>query len=150
MLEQQKIADDIPEFGNRVDGADYVLRPGGYVVVLNEVGKIAVVSTLKGCFLPGGGQEAAETIEQTAVRETLEECGLHVEITGSLGTADELVSAASRYSYYRKRCTFFSARLISVAGNGEDDHQLVWMTLSDVAARLTHESQIWAVNRVMS
>src|SRR5690348_13531588 len=96
--------ENIPEFGSHVVGADYIIRPGGYAVVSNETGEIAVVRTPKGYFLPGGGQEPAETLEQAAVRETLEECGLQVEITGSLGTANELVFKASQDAYYRKRC----------------------------------------------
>jgi len=145
MFEQRTMAEDIAEFGERVVGADYVLRPGGYVVARNRAGEVAVVSTPKGCFLPGGGQEAAETLEQTAVREAYEECGLRVEITGLLCTADELVFAASKKTYYRKRCTFFGAKVAGIVGDGEADHVLVWMSPDEAAARLTHQSQIWAV-----
>jgi len=121
--------EDIPEFGARLAGADYILRPGGYAVVSNEAGEIAVVRTPKGYFLPGGGQEESETLEQAAIRETFEECGLQIEITGSLGTADELVFKASQSAHYRKRCTFFSARVVGHDGDCEADHLLVWMRL---------------------
>jgi ADP-ribose pyrophosphatase YjhB (NUDIX family) len=35
--------------------------------------------------LPGGIHEIGETVAQTAVRETFEETGLHVEVTGMVG-----------------------------------------------------------------
>src|SRR5690242_10299463 len=132
------MADGVPEFGNRVAGADYILRPGGYSVIRNQAGEIAVVRTPKGFFLPGGGREAGETLEQAAIREAAEECGLRVEITGCVGTADELVFTASRKMYYRKGCTFFTASAVGFKGDGEADHQLVWMDLDQAAAQLTH------------
>lgn len=136
---------DIPEFGNREAGAEYVLRPGGYVVAQNEVGEIAVVRTPKGYFLPGGGLEEPETLDQAAAREAHEECGLRVEITGLIGTADELVFKASNNTYYRKRCTFFSAKVTARDAAGEADHHLLWMSPNDAASNLTHQSQVWAV-----
>ena len=144
------MTEDIPEFGGRVAGADYVIRPGGYAVVRNEAGEIAVVRTPKGYFLPGGGQEPGEALEQAAIRETAEECGLTVEITSSLGTADELVFKASQKTYYRKRCTFFSASVIDQIGDGEADHELVWMTATEASAHLSHQSQVWALKRMLS
>jgi len=147
MFVESSMDEDIPEFGNRAAGAEYVLRPGGYLVAQNSAGEIAVVRTPKGYFLPGGGQEAGEDLEQTAVRETLEECGLHVEISGTLGTADQLVHSPSKNTFYRKRCTFFSAELVDLAGAGEADHELVWMSPAETAAQLKHESQVWAVKK---
>lgn len=118
----------IPKFGEEVPGADYVLRPGGYLIVRNSQGEIAVLSTPQGFFLPGGGQQDGESPAQAAVREADEECGLHVELSGLLGTADDLVFAASEGKYYRKRCVFFSAELVRREEGGEVDHQLVWMS----------------------
>ena len=139
---------EMPEFGERVVGASDILRPGGYVVVQNSSGDIAVVSTPKGYFLPGGGQENGETLEQTAMREAFEECGLRIEITGLIGTADEFVFSASAGKYYRKRCTFFSAEFLGREVGGEDDHQLLWMNAEEAARLLSHQSQTWAVHEI--
>ncbi|MFL6230754.1 MAG: methyltransferase domain-containing protein [Pyrinomonadaceae bacterium] len=135
----------IPEFGATVSGADYVLRPGGYLVVRNERGQIAVVSTPRGCFLPGGGQDGGESPAQAAVREAVEECGLRVRLGALLGTADELVFAAAECEHYRKRCAFFAAEFVARDAGGEGDHRLAWMTAKEAATRLSHQSQAWAV-----
>jgi len=139
------MVEGIPEFGSAVPGADYVSRPGGYLVVRNSRGEIAVLSTPQGFFLPGGGQENGESPAQAAVREAAEECGMRVRLKEMLGTADELVFAASEATYCRKRCVFFSAELVGYGEGGQDDHQLMWMTAEEAIARLRHKSQAWAV-----
>ena len=139
------MAEDMLEFGAAVTGADYLLRPGGYVVVRNMRGEIAVVSTPRGFFLPGGGQEGGETPESAAAREAEEECGLGVRLVGLLGRADELVFAPEEGLHYRKRCSFFSAVLTGRGSGKEADHQLLWMRPEEAARRLSHQSQRWAV-----
>jgi 8-oxo-dGTP diphosphatase len=141
------MVEGVPEFGEKLPGADYIFRAGGYLIVSNSRGEIAVVFTPQGFFLPGGGQDGGETPAQAAVRETAEECGLHVQLGGLIGTADELVFAPSEGKYYRKRCAFFRAELVECAADGEADHQLVWLTAAQAARRLCHRSQVWAVSR---
>ena len=139
------MTEGIPEFGTVVPGAHYVLRPGGYLVVRNSEGAIAVLSTPQGLFLPGGGQERGESPAQAALREADEECGMRVRLEGLLCTADELVFAASEATYYRKRGVFFKAELVRHGKGGESDHRLIWMAMEEAAARLRHRSQAWAV-----
>ena len=55
------------KFGKMVVGQDYVLRPGGYGVVRDDGGLVAIVTTSRGAFLLGGGQESGETPRQAAV-----------------------------------------------------------------------------------
>ena len=137
----------VPQFGDQVPDVDYVLRPGGYLVVRNSQNEIAILSTPKGFFLPGGGQNPDELPVQAAIREAKEECGLHVEVQRLIGTADELVFAASEGTYYRKRSSFFSARLIGTSDECEDDHRLMWMTSTEAINQLSHRSQVWAVDQ---
>ncbi|MCM3906115.1 MAG: NUDIX domain-containing protein [Pyrinomonadaceae bacterium] len=137
----------IPEFGEEVPGADYILRPGGYIIARNSKGEIAVISTPQGFFLPGGGQDGLETPEEAAVRETNEECGLQVQLAGRVGTADELVFDAAEGKYYRKRCAFYDAEFVGCDEGGEADHHLVWMTADKATTQLRHQSQRWAVSK---
>lgn len=134
-------------FGEAIAGVTYVSRPGGYAIVRNAAGEVAAVSTSRGLFLPGGGQEGAETPEHAAVREAYEECGLRIWVGSRVGTADEFVYAADEGTYYRKHCTFFCADVVRQEGQGEADHDLRWVSPEEAAAGLRHESQRWAVSQ---
>ena len=136
----------IPEFGQSTAGIRYTLRPGGYGIVRDAAARIAVVATPLGLFLPGGGQEQGESPEAALVREAREESGLDVRVLHPVGIADELVFSASERTYFRKRCTFFTAAAESEAIHRcEPDHQLRWLPVADAITQLTHESQRWAV-----
>ena len=135
------------EFGELVCGTNYILRPGGYAVIRRSTGEIAVVTTPKGCFVPGGGQNPGETSAQAAIRETHEECSLQIQIGSLIGVADELVYSADEATHFRKRCFFFRAEIVAAdgQGSGEVDHVLSWLMPAIAVSRLTHESQRWAV-----
>ena len=57
------MSDAIRTFGTPIEGVEYTLRPGGYLVARDRTGGlaardlIAVVETPAGLFLPGGGQD---------------------------------------------------------------------------------------------
>jgi 8-oxo-dGTP diphosphatase len=137
----------IPEFGYAIPNGEYILRPGGYAVIFNAVGELAVLATPLGLFLPGGGQHNEESPQDAAIRETCEECGLQITLGARLGIADELVFAADENTYYRKRCVFFLGRIMDKLGHGEPDHELRWLSPVKAAADLLHESQRWAITQ---
>src|SRR5688572_20136193 len=101
----------IPEFGTAEPRGDYVLRHGAYGIIRGEAGRIAIVRTPGGIFLPGGGQDPGESLEQALVREVLEECGFHVRVGAFVGAADELAQLGEEKKFYRKRCAFFHAAI---------------------------------------
>ncbi|RDI63937.1 NUDIX domain-containing protein [Nocardia pseudobrasiliensis] len=63
------------------------LVPGGSALVVDEAGDVLMQrrSDSGNWSLPGGTMEIGETLEQCVIRETKEECGLDIEITGLLG-----------------------------------------------------------------
>ncbi|MFI7001638.1 NUDIX domain-containing protein [Nocardia sp. NPDC050175] len=63
------------------------LVPGGSALIVDEDGAILMQrrSDSGNWSLPGGTMEIGETLEQCVVRETKEETGLDIEITGLLG-----------------------------------------------------------------
>jgi len=139
---------DIPEFGAREPGQRYDPRPGSYGLISDDKGRIAVLQTPQGCFLPGGGSEGGETPEETFVREVSEECGFHVAIIGEVGEAIEYVHTTGNKFGIRKECVFFAATVSETYGMAtEDDHVLIWLEPNDAQKRLTHGSQRWAMAR---
>ncbi|WP_284581661.1 NUDIX domain-containing protein [Streptomyces sp. 2P-4] len=64
------------------------LVPAASAVVVDDAGRVLLQRrTDNGMWaLPGGVMELGESIAQCAVRETLEETGITVEITGIVGT----------------------------------------------------------------
>jgi 8-oxo-dGTP diphosphatase len=140
------MTDAVREFGELAAGAHYVLRPGGYAVVVREPSQVAVVTTPRGWFLPGGALEGDETPSRAAIREARDECGLKIRIVRTIGAADELVYSADEATHFRKRCTFLLARpAAEAAGGGEADHVLCWVSPEQATEGLLHASQRWAV-----
>jgi 8-oxo-dGTP diphosphatase len=141
---------NIPEFGRREPGIEYCIRPCAYGVIEGNEGRVAVVRTPGGLFLPGGGMEKGESLEEAFTREVLEECGLRIAKGALIGTADELCIV--RGKHVRKRSTFYLAVLGGVPPipAKELDHELIWMSTQAALAALTHESQKWALRAAAS
>lgn len=143
--------ESIPAFGNRIPSTGYEFRPGGYGIIWNEAGELAVVVTPAGGFLPGGGQEAGESLRHALQREAREECGLVIEVGELLGVADEFVISPREGKNFQKRCTFFNA---TIAGPGvapvERDHELQWWHAARALRQLCHGSQRWAIQQALT
>lgn len=134
-----------PEFGSRVEGVSYTLRPGAYALIADEAGRIAAVTTPTGTYLPGGGQEAGESVIGALKREVLEECGLAVEVGRPLGVADEFVFAKEECQHFCKRCSFYFAVATAKGSPVDTDHRLIWLAEDKAMAHLTPDSHRWAV-----
>ena len=138
------------EFGGREPGLTYAPRPGAYAVITDAQGRVAVMQTPRGCFLPGGGSEGRETPEETLVREVREECGFGVEIVGRLGQAVEYVHTAGHGVGQRKEGVFFLAVVTEAGGPPtEADHTLLWLEPQEAEGRLAHGSQRWAMRQCL-
>jgi 8-oxo-dGTP diphosphatase len=143
------MAAEIPEFGDPQPGVTYVPRPGGYAVIFDREGLLAVVATAEGLHLPGGGLEPGESAEGAVLREVTEETGLRVEIQAFIGVAHELVFAPQENIHYRKRCSFFRAAVTGAGEPSEPDHELDWMAPREALESLHHEIQRWAVRKAL-
>lgn len=139
---------DIPEFGAREPGQQYDPRPGSYGLLSDDKGRIAVLQTPQGCFLPGGGTEGDESPEGTLVREVREECGFNAATIRRVGEAAEYRHTAGNEFGIRKECVFFTATLGEACGTtAGDDHALIWLEPREAENKLAHGSQRWAVAR---
>lgn len=138
--------DDLPVFGERVVGREYVVRPSAYAIIETERGQVAVVATTLGLFLPGGGIEENETPEEAVAREVLEECGLLIRPGVRVAEAVQLVCSPAENSCFEKPSVFFRALVEgAVTSPTEDDHRLLWISIEAAVARTAHASHAWAL-----
>ena len=137
---------DVPTFGERSAHATWVPRPGAYSLIEAADGRIALVRTHEGLFLPGGGIEAGETAAEAACREALEECGLAIEPKDWRVCARRYAYSTPEDKHFEKRCTFIAAIQVGPAGTPlERGHELVWAEPAEATARISDDSHAWAV-----
>lgn len=85
-------------------------------VVIVDKGRVALIKRVNDrgeyYLFPGGGPEAGESLEETAVREAYEELGLHVRVNGLLCIVE----------YKGREQHFFAAEIAGGAfGTGEGE-----------------------------
>jgi 8-oxo-dGTP diphosphatase len=147
----------VPVFGRAPDDGASVTRPRAYALVADAAGRLAVVRTGRGWFLPGGGLEAGETPADAAARAARAACGLAVAAGPWSVRAVEHAYAPDERAHVEQRSTFVDAHAGGGAADpatpdagpagGEPDRLLAWLTCEQAAARLSHPSHRWAVAR---
>jgi uncharacterized protein len=140
--------EDRPVFGERTHGVVYADRPGAYVVARDERGRVALVDTPKGVFLPGGGIDPGETPLAAAARETLEETGFEGAFDPPAHEAIQYVRRVEEGVAYRKASTFLRGRLLSKKADGESDHRLLFLDPDAAARAASHGSHADAIARL--
>lgn len=140
-----------PQYGRRIDGRTYILRPGVYAVIQNDQRQIAIVQTPGGIGLPGGGADAGESPEQTLHRELREETGRQIVVRRPLGQCVEFVHSSTEGDF-EKKCSFFLADFDrnAPATPLEPGTEILWLAGLDATAVLTHQSHRWAVAQTLS
>lgn len=93
--------------------------------------------------LPKGKVDPGETVEQTALRELLEETGLHCRLGASLGTVD--------YRDHKGRAKTVWYWVMHVEGgvetlNDEVD-EMVWLPVTEAAAAVSYSSDALIIER---
>jgi len=106
--------------------------------IVEDQGRFLLVEELKGGRLvlnqPAGHLEANETLRQAAVRETLEETGWDVELTGVVGIY--LYTAPSNGVTYQRVC--FAARPVQhhpLRSLDTDIAGALWLSRDELAAQ---------------
>jgi 8-oxo-dGTP diphosphatase len=83
--------------------------------------------------IPGGMLEVGETLRQAAVREVLEETGLHVEVGELLGVFDRIVrDADERTLYHYVLIDFLCRRIGGEPQAGCDAAEARWFTRGEI------------------
>tara|TARA_B100001250_G_scaffold64805_3_gene51179 strand:- start:354 stop:791 length:438 start_codon:yes stop_codon:yes gene_type:complete len=105
--------------------------------------------------LPKGTPEKNESIEQTAIREVLEETGIIPKILTDLGEINyefTKITKQNRYKkniLYKKTVYFF---LMSENGGSIDNHdkefdEILWMSLETAKEKLTYKDELTIVEK---
>ena len=123
---------DVPVFGVRPALETCVLRRSAYGLICGEDGRLAVVRTPRGVYLPGGGIEEEETPEEALSREALEECGLVIRPGVCGARALQFVYSEPERTHFEKRSVFIDGTIIGHGlSTSEKDHELIWMDAAE-------------------
>jgi 8-oxo-dGTP diphosphatase len=133
-------------FGERIEGC--TIRPSAYALLEDAEGRVAVVRSADGTFLPGGGIEPGETPEEAIRREGMEECGFIIQPGAWLVRAVQFSYSRSEKTYFEKRSIFVEGTILaSDSSRLEADHELIWIKPEAANEFLSHTSHCWAVGQ---
>lgn len=134
-------------FGKK-EAVRYLDRQGAYLVPI-ENGRIGVIQTDRGYFLPGGGLEAGENDMTCIERECMEEAGCRAQVKYKIGSA-ETYYKAPQIGYFHPVQTYYAGVLSEkVQEPTETGHRLVWVEWEDLKGRMVLEMQNWAIEEGM-
>jgi ADP-ribose pyrophosphatase YjhB (NUDIX family) len=121
------------------------LMPGGSAVVMDDRGRLLLHRRADSgnWSLPGGMMELGETLGGAVVRETREETGLDVEITGILGiyTDPRHVIAYADGEVRQEFTVVFNARILGgELAISDESTELAFVDPADIPGLPMHES----------
>lgn len=118
--------DDVPQFGTRKPGEMYRRRRSVYGIAFRD-GRVLVVETDKGLYLPGGGIDDGETPAESLRREFVEETGYAVRVVRELCRANQYVWAPDKRKGFHKLGAFYLVEVTAHLGDPtEPDHAPAW------------------------
>ncbi|MCT9852356.1 NUDIX domain-containing protein [Priestia megaterium] len=138
-------------FGIHKDEQKYITKIGSYAVIYdNQRSSIALIKNHKGDpFLPGGGLENGESLEDCVKRECLEEAGLKVSIQKTIGVAKQYFKSPNDYKYYLSEGHFYMCKQLSKQLPLEKDNNLLWVKPSVAIKMLVHDHHKWAISQLL-
>lgn len=113
--------------------------PSANVVVTDDAGRILMIrrSDNGNWAVPGGAMDVGESITQTAVRETLEETGIHCRINGLVGIYTDprhVIHYTSNDEVRQEFSIVFTAQYLSGDPTPSDEsREVVWVPRHEVA-----------------
>ncbi len=116
------------------------LVPSANVVVTDDRGRILLIHRTDNdnWAVPGGAMDLGESLPDTAVRETLEETGIQVEVTGLVGIYTDprhVILYTSNGEARQEFSVVFVARAIGGEPKTSDESREVrWMAPEDIPA----------------
>jgi 8-oxo-dGTP pyrophosphatase MutT (NUDIX family) len=122
------------------------LVPSVNSIVVNDQGQILLIQrTDNGNWsLPGGAMDLGESIRQAAIRETLEETGIHTEVTGISGiytNPNHVLHYTSNDEVRQEFSVVFTGR--PVAGEptpSSESSRVEWVSPEDLGNHPMHAS----------
>ncbi|MFC3927865.1 NUDIX hydrolase [Streptococcus caprae] len=139
---------NIPSFGLKKDGVDYVNRYGVYAVIPNaEKTELILVQAPNGAwFLPGGEIEDGEEHQAALERELIEELGFTATLGQYYGQADEYFYSSHRDTYFHNPAYIYEVLSYEEIGQPlEDFNHLAWFPIEEAKAKLKRGSHQWGV-----
>ena len=131
-------------FGRRFPGRTYLDRPGVYLIAARD-GKLAVIQTPKGLFLPGGGIECGKSDADCIRREILEETGCEAEV-GAFLCAAESYTTHNILGAFHPIQFYYTGRIGKcIREPSAPEHKLLWQPPENVRGKLFPEMQNWAI-----
>jgi 8-oxo-dGTP pyrophosphatase MutT (NUDIX family) len=98
--------------------------------------------------LPKGHIEAGETPEDAAIREVLEETGIHGSILASLGTIDFWFMAENQRIHKTVHHYLLDAEDLVLSDADAEVAEVAWVPLDEVAGRLRYADERRLLDRV--
>ncbi|MFI0894848.1 NUDIX domain-containing protein [Streptomyces sp. NPDC020983] len=120
--------------------------PSANVIVTDDEGRILMIrrSDNGNWAVPGGAMDMGESLAQTGVRETLEETGIHCEITGLVGIYTDprhVIHYTSNDEVRQEFSVVYTARYVSGEPTPSDEsREVVWVPRDEVGDLKMHRS----------
>ncbi|MBN2899898.1 MAG: NUDIX domain-containing protein [Clostridia bacterium] len=131
------------------EGKSYMKRIGAYGLLLDERQNLAVIKTSTGYFLPGGGLEENETLEDCLVREFREEISMEIEIDRKISVLSYFFYSTTYDQHMKSEGHFYQCTYKrDLEMESEADHELLWLEQNQAKELLFLENQRAAVHQL--
>ncbi|HZS78267.1 MAG TPA: NUDIX hydrolase [Ktedonobacteraceae bacterium] len=112
----------------------------GAGIIIEQDGKILLIDRADGLgyTIPGGIVRHKETVEQCVLRETLEETGYSVKITGLVG----VYSSPKRDPRFRAIAITYRGQVLSGEPHGSSEGQPCWRTPEEVLGHMAFDCEL--------